>query len=152
MRDPVIISTGQTYDRSSISRWMEEGHYTCPKTGQLLVHTCLVPNRALRNLIMQWCTVNGFPYDPLEGTEASAESFVSLPSKAAIQANKATASLLVQQLANGSQGAKTAREIRLLAKTGKENRAGGSWGNTPSAEVAVLYKPCCTGEFCYCNA
>ncbi|GKU92405.1 hypothetical protein SLEP1_g6137 [Rubroshorea leprosula] len=125
MRDPVIISTGQTYDRSSISRWMEEGHYTCPKTGQLLVHNCLVPNRALRNLIMQWCTMNGFPYDPLEGTEASAESFVSLPSKAAIQANKATASLLVQQLANGSQGAKTmaAREIRLLAKTGKENRA-----------------------------
>ncbi|KAK8675598.1 hypothetical protein V6N13_033663 [Hibiscus sabdariffa] len=34
MTDPVIISTGQTYDRRSIVRWMEEGHCTCPKTGQ----------------------------------------------------------------------------------------------------------------------
>ncbi|KAK1388981.1 U-box domain-containing protein [Heracleum sosnowskyi] len=39
MTDPVIISTGQTYDRSSITRWMEEGHCTCPKTGQVSIHT-----------------------------------------------------------------------------------------------------------------
>ncbi|GKU94353.1 hypothetical protein SLEP1_g7856 [Rubroshorea leprosula] len=125
MTDPVIISTGQTYDRSFITRWMEEGHRTCPKTGQMLEHTRLVTNRALRNLIMQWCIANRIPYDPPETTEASAESFASVPSKAAIQANKATAELLIQQLATGSQGAKTiaAREIRLLAKTGKENRA-----------------------------
>ncbi|KAJ6417168.1 hypothetical protein OIU84_002968 [Salix udensis] len=56
MRDPVIISTGQTYDRSSISRWMEEGHCTCPKTGQILMNTLLVPNRALRNLIERFPT------------------------------------------------------------------------------------------------
>ncbi|XVF87277.1 hypothetical protein PTKIN_Ptkin18bG0106200 [Pterospermum kingtungense] len=126
MRDPVIISTGQTYDRSSISRWMEEGHCTCPKTGQMLIHTRLVPNRALRNLIVQWCTAHGVPYDPPETTDASAESFAAaLPIKAATEANRATARLLIQQLANGSQGAQTiaAREIRLLAKTGKENRA-----------------------------
>ena len=54
MCDPVIISTGQTYDRRSIWRWMEEGHCTCPKTGLLVSHNRLVPNRALRNLIMQW--------------------------------------------------------------------------------------------------
>ncbi|XP_007025299.2 PREDICTED: U-box domain-containing protein 17 [Theobroma cacao] len=126
MRDPVIISTGQTYDRSSITRWMEEGHCTCPKTGQMLIHTRLVPNRALRNLIIQWCTAHGIPYDPAETTDASAESFAAaLPIKAATEANRATASHLIQHLANGSQGAQTiaAREIRLLAKTGKENRA-----------------------------
>ncbi|XP_021890858.1 U-box domain-containing protein 17 [Carica papaya] len=125
MRDPVIISTGQTYDRSSIARWMEEGHCTCPKTGQLLAHTRLVPNRALRNLIMQWCTAHGIPYD-VESTEASADSLgAALPTKAATEANRATAELLIHQLANGSQAAQTvaAREIRLLAKTGKENRA-----------------------------
>ncbi|XVE51507.1 hypothetical protein DITRI_Ditri02bG0047500 [Diplodiscus trichospermus] len=124
MRDPVIISTGQTYERSSIARWMEEGHCTCPKTGQMLIHTRLVPNRALRNLIMQWCTAHGVPYDPPETTDA--ESFAAaLPIKAATEANKATATLLIEQLAQGSQGAQTvaAREIRLLAKTGKENRA-----------------------------
>ncbi|XVE88250.1 hypothetical protein DITRI_Ditri19aG0054800 [Diplodiscus trichospermus] len=126
MRDPVIISTGQTYDRSSITRWMEEGHCTCPKTGQMLSHTRLVPNRALRNLIMQWCTAHGVPYDPPETTDASTESFAAaLPIKAAAEANGATSTLLIQHLAKGTQVAQTiaAREIRYLAKTGKENRA-----------------------------
>ncbi|CAI9760149.1 unnamed protein product [Fraxinus pennsylvanica] len=126
MRDPVTVSTGQTYDRESISRWMEEGHLTCPKTGQMLDHTHLVPNRALRNLITQWCMALGIPHDTPESSVSSVESFVAgSPSKAAIEASKATASLLVQQLANGTQSAKTvaAREIRLLAKTGRENRA-----------------------------
>ncbi|XP_044496783.1 U-box domain-containing protein 17 [Mangifera indica] len=126
MHDPVIISTGQTYDRSSITRWLDEGNCSCPKTGQILVHTRLIPNRALRNLITQWCTAHGIPYDLPETTDSSADSFAAaLPSKAAIEANRATAELLIEQLANGSQAAKTvaAREIRLLAKTGKENRA-----------------------------
>ncbi|XP_044461967.1 U-box domain-containing protein 17-like [Mangifera indica] len=126
MHDPVIISTGQTYDRSSITRWLEEGHCSCPKTGQMLVHTRLIPNRALRNLIVQWCVAHGIPYDPPEATDTSADFFAAaLPSKAAIEANKATAELLIEQLAYGLQAAKTmaAREIRLLAKTGKENRA-----------------------------
>ncbi|KAI3456111.1 hypothetical protein Pfo_012774 [Paulownia fortunei] len=126
MQDPVIVSTGQTYDRASITRWMEEGHCTCPKTGQMLVHTRLVPNRALRNLILQWCMANGITYDPPENADYSSESAVSvLPSKAAIEATKATAGLLVEQLANGTPRAKTvgAWEIRLLAKTGRENRA-----------------------------
>ncbi|XP_020232324.1 U-box domain-containing protein 17 [Cajanus cajan] len=127
MRDPVIISTGQTYDRSSISRWMEEGHTTCPKTGQMLANTRLVPNRALRNLIVQWCTAHGVPLDPPEVMDVMmADAFASAsPTKAALEANRATATLLIQQLAHGSQSGKTvaAREIRLLAKTGKENRA-----------------------------
>jgi len=126
MCDPVIISTGQTYDRRSIWRWMEEGHCTCPKTGILLSHNRLVPNRALRNLIMQWCSAHGVPYDPPEGVDPSVEMFASAcPSKASLVANRETAMLLIQQLADGSQVAKTvaAKEIRLLAKNGKENRA-----------------------------
>ncbi|XP_015958116.1 U-box domain-containing protein 17 [Arachis duranensis] len=126
MRDPVIISTGQTYDRSSISRWMDEGHSNCPKTGQTLAHNRLVPNRTLRNLIVQWCSAHGIPYDPPEVIDPSAETFASAcPAKATMEANKATVALLIQQLANGSQSGRTvaAREIRLLAKTGKENRA-----------------------------
>ncbi|KAL0363498.1 UNVERIFIED_CONTAM: U-box domain-containing protein 17 [Sesamum calycinum] len=104
MQDPVIVSTGQTYERAAIARWMEEGHSTCPKTGQMLVHTKLVPNRALRNLILQWCMANGIPYDPPENADYSSESAVSaLPSKAAMEATKATAGLLVEHLANGTQ-------------------------------------------------
>ncbi|CAN1847366.1 U-box domain-containing protein 17 [Linum perenne] len=117
MRDPVIISTGQTYDRSSISRWMEEGHCSCPKTGQMLSNTRLVSNKALRNLIMQWCNSQAIPYDPPEN--ASSDASLELAGKAAVEANKATSAFLVQHLATGSQRARTlaAREIRLLAKT-----------------------------------
>ncbi|CAD5313978.1 unnamed protein product [Arabidopsis thaliana] len=125
MTDPVIISTGQTYDRNSIARWIEEGHCTCPKTGQMLMDSRIVPNRALKNLIVQWCTASGISYES-EFTDSPNESFASaLPTKAAVEANKATVSILIKYLADGSQAAQTvaAREIRLLAKTGKENRA-----------------------------
>ncbi|KAL1555952.1 U-box domain-containing protein 17 [Salvia divinorum] len=123
MHNPVIVSTGQTYDRSSIARWLEEGNSSCPKTGQMLVHTKLVPNRALRNLILQWCVANGIPYDPPENSSDVCTS--ARPSKAAVEATKATAAVLVEELANGTPRAKTvaAWEIRLLAKTGRESRA-----------------------------
>ncbi|XP_021750435.1 U-box domain-containing protein 17-like [Chenopodium quinoa] len=125
MQDPMIVSTGQTYDRSSISRWLDEGHYTCPKTGQMLANTRLIPNRALRNLITQWSVAHGIPYEQPEGAEFSSELAAASSSKAAVTANQATAYLLIQQLASGSEDAQAiaAREIRLLSKTGKENRA-----------------------------
>lgn len=126
MHDPVLVSTGQTYERVSITRWIDEGHGTCPKTGQVLTNTKLVPNRALRNLILQWCVAHGISYDPPENADYASESTVAAqPSKGAIEATKATARLLVEQLGNGTPRAKTvaAREIRLLAKTGRKNRA-----------------------------
>ncbi|KAM7500579.1 hypothetical protein LguiA_024993 [Lonicera macranthoides] len=126
MRDPVIIWSGQTYDRASISRWMQEGHSSCPKTGQNLAHNNLVPNRALRNLILHWCNAHGVPYDTTPSSESNYDTFAaSSASKAAIEANKATTALLIEQLANGSQSSQAvaALEVRLLAKTGKENRA-----------------------------
>ncbi|KAF3583806.1 hypothetical protein F2Q69_00028300 [Brassica cretica] len=128
MTDPVIVSTGQTYDRTSIARWIEEGHCTCPKTGQTLMDSRIVPNRALKNLIVQWCTASGVAIESDFVTDSSTnEGFVSaLPTKAAVEANKATVSILIQFLADGSsEPAQTvaAREIRLLAKTGKDNRS-----------------------------
>jgi hypothetical protein len=49
--DPVILATGHTYDRSSIERWLEQGHKTCPVTGMRLRHLELTPNFALRSAI-----------------------------------------------------------------------------------------------------
>jgi len=126
MRDPVVVSTGQTYDRPSIIQWIEEGHSTCPNSGQALADNRLVPNRALRSLILQWCGVHGFQYDSPESSEGMIECVAaSCSSKAAIEANKATARILVRMLVEGSDSEKpvAAREIRLLAKTGKQNRA-----------------------------
>ncbi|KAG0493569.1 hypothetical protein HPP92_004563 [Vanilla planifolia] len=40
MMDPVIVATGQSYERSSIQKWLDAGHRTCPKTRQTLSHWC----------------------------------------------------------------------------------------------------------------
>uniref|UniRef100_A0A1J3IKF1 RING-type E3 ubiquitin transferase n=1 Tax=Noccaea caerulescens TaxID=107243 RepID=A0A1J3IKF1_NOCCA len=56
MRDPAIVSTGQTYERSYIQRWIDCGNLTCPKTQQRLENFTLTPNYVLRSLISQWCT------------------------------------------------------------------------------------------------
>lgn len=126
MKDPVIVSTGQTYDRASITRWMQGGHCTCPKSGQMFVNSKLVPNRALRNLMKQWCLANGISYDLPEHSDYSSErTMATLMSKAAIRATKATACLLGEKLSNGTLITKcvVAREIRLLAKAGRAYQA-----------------------------
>lgn len=59
MTDPVILSTGQTYDRPFIERWLNEGHRTCPQTEQVLSHSILTPNYLVRDMILHWCKERG---------------------------------------------------------------------------------------------
>ncbi|KAK9057458.1 hypothetical protein SSX86_022293 [Deinandra increscens subsp. villosa] len=77
MRDPVIISTGKTFDRISIQKWFKEGNRACPVSHQVLSHTILTPNDLVRDMITKWCKnhgvrLTGLPESP-ESTE-SAES------------------------------------------------------------------------------
>lgn len=58
MRDPVTVSTGQTYDRSSIESWVATGNTTCPVTRAPLTDFTLIPNHTLRRLIQEWCVAN----------------------------------------------------------------------------------------------
>ena len=60
MRDPVTLSTGITYDRDNIERWLFScKNNTCPVTKQVLCDTeLLIPNHTLRRLIQAWCTLN----------------------------------------------------------------------------------------------
>jgi hypothetical protein len=60
MKDPVTVSTGITYDRESIEKWLFSGkNNTCPVTKQALPADCdLTPNHTLRRLIQSWCTMN----------------------------------------------------------------------------------------------
>ncbi|KAF4377139.1 hypothetical protein F8388_017543 [Cannabis sativa] len=53
-KDPVTLSTGQTYDRSSIEKWLAAGNLTCPVTMQKLHDPTMVPNHTLRHLIDHW--------------------------------------------------------------------------------------------------
>ncbi|XP_059431105.1 E3 ubiquitin-protein ligase PUB23-like [Corylus avellana] len=61
MRDPVTISTGITYDRENIERWLfscNNNNTTCPATKQVLSSKEVTPNHTLRRLIQAWCTLN----------------------------------------------------------------------------------------------
>ncbi|KAK7345221.1 hypothetical protein VNO77_15805 [Canavalia gladiata] len=58
MKDPVTVSTGITYDRDSIEKWLfSQKNDTCPVTKQPLLPD-LTPNHTLRRLIQAWCIVN----------------------------------------------------------------------------------------------
>ncbi|KGN62142.1 U-box domain-containing protein 27 [Cucumis sativus] len=54
MQSPVSLITGVTYDRSSIQRWLDSGHNTCPATMQVLTNYDFVPNSNLKRLIQIW--------------------------------------------------------------------------------------------------
>ncbi|XP_002517222.2 U-box domain-containing protein 27 [Ricinus communis] len=54
MKSPVSLSTGVTYDRASIQRWLDNGNNTCPATMQVLQSKDFVPNRTLQRLIQIW--------------------------------------------------------------------------------------------------
>ncbi|XP_027919227.1 U-box domain-containing protein 6-like [Vigna unguiculata] len=61
MYDPVIIASGQTYERVCIEKWFSDGHNNCPKTQQELSHLCLTPNYCVKGLVTSWCEQNGVP-------------------------------------------------------------------------------------------
>ncbi|EFJ35074.1 hypothetical protein SELMODRAFT_165881 [Selaginella moellendorffii] len=63
MKDPVMIQSELTYERSAIERWFktcaEEGRsVTCPATGVLLASTEMRSNIMLRHTIEEWCQRN----------------------------------------------------------------------------------------------
>ncbi|KAI3799690.1 hypothetical protein L1987_34989 [Smallanthus sonchifolius] len=111
MKDPVIVSTGQTYERSSIQKWLDAGHKTCPKTQQTLLHTALTPNYVLKSLIALWCDSNG----------------VELPksnNKRSSECDRTVIGSLLQKLVIGDSDEQrsAAGELRLLAKRNADNR------------------------------
>ncbi|KAG6386234.1 hypothetical protein SASPL_155126 [Salvia splendens] len=97
MRDPVTVSTGITYDRDSIEKWLfTQQNTTCPATKQHLHTLDLTPNITLRRLIQSWCTLHAVqrlptPKPPLTrphllrllSSAAQSQSLQSLKSAAA---------------------------------------------------------------------
>lgn len=109
MRDPVILASGQTYDRPFIQKWLKAGNRTCPRTQQVLSHTILTPNHLIREMISQWCKSRGgiefsdsVQHINEDGnTEVDRDHFLSLLEK--------MSSTITEQKA-------AARELRLLTK------------------------------------
>ncbi|KAK7312475.1 hypothetical protein VNO77_36363 [Canavalia gladiata] len=138
MKDPVIVSTGQTYERACIEKWLQAGHGTCPKTQQTLTSTVLTPNYVLRSLIAQWCEANGI--------EPPKRPSSSQPSKSASSCSPAERSKienLLQKLTSGSpeEQRSAAGEIRLLAKRNADNRVAIAEAGAIPLLVALLSVP-----------
>lgn len=58
MLDPVIVASGQTFDRTSIKKWLDNGLAVCPRTRQVLTHQELIPNYTVKAMIASWLEAN----------------------------------------------------------------------------------------------
>ncbi|KAL1566112.1 E3 ubiquitin-protein ligase PUB23-like [Salvia divinorum] len=84
MRDPVTVSTGITYDRDSIEKWLfTQRNTTCPATKQHLDTLDLTPNITLRRLIQSWCTLHAVQRLPTPKAPLTRPHLLRLLSRAA---------------------------------------------------------------------
>ncbi|PKI55113.1 hypothetical protein CRG98_024404 [Punica granatum] len=115
MTDPVIVASGQTYERESIQKWLDSNHRTCPKTRQTLAHLSLAPNYALKNLITQWCEKHNF-HLPKKDVPVAAEP--SCPEQ------KEKIQTLVTTIASShlEEQRKAVMKVRKLSRENPENR------------------------------
>ncbi|KAG2267848.1 hypothetical protein Bca4012_061651 [Brassica carinata] len=124
MTDPVVVETGHTYDRSSITKWFGSGNLTCPKTGKILASTELVNNVSVSHVIQKHCRANGVVL-AINGRKRKSHGDVVPDSLAAKGAGRLIARFLTSELTNGDEEAiyRALREIRVLTKTGSFNRS-----------------------------
>ncbi|XVF57011.1 hypothetical protein PTKIN_Ptkin06aG0168300 [Pterospermum kingtungense] len=109
MADPVILSSGQTYDRPHIQKWLNEGNLTCPKSKQVLVHSTLTPNCLVRELISQWCKDRGIaPPKVYQDNDGDMTTLLD---------RKCLNSLLEKMSSSPSDQKVAAKELRRLTKT-----------------------------------
>ncbi|KAG6789309.1 hypothetical protein POTOM_005401 [Populus tomentosa] len=138
MKDPVIVSTGQTYERSCIEKWLGAGHDTCPKTQQKLTSTAPTPNYILRSLIAQWCEANGIE-PPKRPSSSGTSKTVSTCSPAELTKIE----ILLHKLTSGclEDQRSAAGEIRLLAKHNADNRVAIAQAGAIPLLVGLLSTP-----------
>ncbi|XP_057785918.1 U-box domain-containing protein 5-like [Salvia miltiorrhiza] len=83
MYDPVVIASGQTYERMWIQKWFDAGHDTCPKTNVKLPNLSFTSNTTMKDLIIKWSAMHSVSVpDPKmqEGLLMSWDSITSVAS------------------------------------------------------------------------
>ncbi|KAF3329694.1 U-box domain-containing protein 18 [Carex littledalei] len=125
MTDPVMVSSGQTYDRASIKKWIKSGCRTCPVTGKLLISTDLVPNLAIRRLVEQYCRRNNILIDELSTKPKRTVDKTAVPfSPASAGAIRQAVSFLVRKVSKTGteERRKAIYEMRKLSKSNNFHR------------------------------
>ncbi|CAI7745411.1 unnamed protein product [Closterium sp. NIES-54] len=119
MTDPVIISSGQTFERAEIERWFGEGKRVCPVTRQHLESFTVVPNNSLRSVISAWCLGNGIRLGIDERTNPTTDHPAEPDRRAALRVDPSTSSPSRSLSSNASRDAR--------------RQSSGSYEQSPSA-------------------
>ncbi|KAJ7961627.1 RING-type E3 ubiquitin transferase [Quillaja saponaria] len=105
MTDPVILHSGQTYDRPYIQKWFKAGNRTCPQTRKVISpQTILTPNHLLREVIAEWCKNKGIEFSALVKKEEIMKS------------NRDNFHLLFEKMSSFAEQLEAAKELRLFTK------------------------------------
>ncbi|XP_071691000.1 U-box domain-containing protein 19-like [Rutidosis leptorrhynchoides] len=127
MLDPVTLTTGHTYDRSSIEKWFVSGNLTCPKTGEKVISGNIVSNLCIKNIIKEYCLENGISMAESGcSNRGRGNTHTSTGGSVAAEAAiRLAVDYLVDRLVFGTIDAKhkATYEVRLLSKTSIFNRA-----------------------------
>lgn len=71
MADPVIVYSGQSYERRCIEAWMKLGQCYCYVSGTQLLNSTVIANLALKTAIFNWCQAAGLPRPSTPDPEAA---------------------------------------------------------------------------------
>lgn len=107
MKDPVTLTTGITYDRESIEKWLFSGkNDTCPMTKQVLSDFELTPNHTLRRFIQSWCTLHashGIERIPTPRSPVSKSQITKLLNDAKTRQQQVMCLKRLRSIANGNE-------------------------------------------------
>ncbi|CAK9193817.1 unnamed protein product [Sphagnum troendelagicum] len=74
MADPVVVATGQSYERMCIQLWFQRGYRHCFKSGiAIMTPIVLTPNLQLRSAIVVWCDQHQVPRPRVPSLELATE-------------------------------------------------------------------------------
>ncbi|XP_071709596.1 U-box domain-containing protein 21-like [Rutidosis leptorrhynchoides] len=119
MKDPVTLSTGITYDRESIEKWIQDGNQTCPVTNQILINFDQIPNHMIRRMIQDWCVENrshGIERIPTPRTPLTSFDVMEIGSKMIALASKGDAKRFLDLLEKVNVWAKESEHNKILIK------------------------------------
>ncbi|EFJ08739.1 ubiquitin-protein ligase, PUB2 [Selaginella moellendorffii] len=138
MSDPVIVASGQTYERAYIQQWVDRGNRTCPKTQQVISHTNLIPNYTVKALIANWCEMHNVPLPEPPKVDELGELIT--PSKPPPQ-------LLEQDVSSGTKGSGVEAESlpvsssEMVDGNHDPEQGGGEEPDMRSFLVGIQHKP-----------
>ncbi|EHA8586364.1 U-box domain-containing protein 9 [Cocos nucifera] len=113
MRDPVILASGETYDRAFIQELLDSGSRICPLSQEVLSNPILTPNHLLRIMISEWYKEHGIPLpQPWSQDEGL------IPRKERVPLYD-----LLDKISSASLQKEAMKELRLLTKHNKAARA-----------------------------